>query len=253
MHGFELGVQDGELHQPVGRIVMDVPFPGGHRGREIVRADGHEPGVLQGASGRSDPVGNAPVLARGLAFAADAVQQHPVRFADDALRQGQFLQQLPRPAQGSAVVEHFADVAPARRRFRFAAGFELQHLAHGGLRALDARGKDRFLRRQRRKQDVGVGGGSERAGVARHGRGGRPQERDQRRPFEPLGRKPPGVVVNRGRHRSPSPPNPSDFRFSSIAASSRAASACCARHSAARRRILASNGSPSSGGGSAPT
>ena len=204
MQGLELGVQDGELHQPIGGLVVHVPLPCAHGRGELVRADGHEGRLLHGAAGRADPVGDAPVVAGRLALPAHPGEQHPVRLPDDPLADGQLLQHPLRLPHRGAVVEHLVDVGPALGGFRVLSGLELQDLAHGGLGALDARGKHRFLHCHGGEQDPGVGDGGERSVVARHRRDRRTDQRDEGRPVETrLGREAPLVIVNRRHQPAP--------------------------------------------------
>ena len=119
VQGLELRVQDGELHQPIGGLVVHVPLPCAHGLGKLLRPDGHEGRLLHGAAGRADPVGDAPVVAGGLALAAHPGEQHPVRLPDDPLADGQRLQHPLRLPHRGAVVEHLVDVGPALGGFRF--------------------------------------------------------------------------------------------------------------------------------------
>ncbi len=199
----KLGVQDRQLHQAVGGVAMQVLFPGAHGIGQLVGANRHKARLLHRAASRTDPIGNAPILAWRLALAAYAIEQYLVRLAHHALRQRHAGQQLLGHAHGGAVVEHLADIVAARlAQFRGTAfGLKLQHLAHGGLGAFDARGQHRFLRGQWREQHRRVGDGRQRAVVSRHRRRGRPQQRDQLRPVQRSRRKLAQVIVD-GHHAS---------------------------------------------------
>ena len=96
----------------------------------------HKLGLFDGASGLTNPVGDTSILTGRLALAAPAIQQHLVRLADNPLGKRPILQRFFRLPHGSTVVEHLTDVVPALGRLRFLSGFELQHLAHGGLSTL---------------------------------------------------------------------------------------------------------------------
>ena len=202
MQGLELGVQDGELHQPVGGVRVDVGLPRAHGFGKESGVDGHEPGLVDGAAGRSDPVGHAAVFAGGLSLAPDAGQQHAMRLADDPLGQRQVLQHLPGPPHGGAVVEHLVDVVEARGRSRFPSRLEPQNLAHRRLGALDARRENRLPGDQGRQQDARARHDGEHSVVAGHRCRGRADERDQPCPVEVLGGKSTDVVLH-GLHRTP--------------------------------------------------
>ena len=90
--GLELCVEDCELHQPIGSTLMDVSFPRAHGIGKPIRGDRHKPGIVDGATWRSDPVRSTAVNTRRFAFTTHARQQNGVRGADNALRQRQLLQ-----------------------------------------------------------------------------------------------------------------------------------------------------------------
>ena len=128
VQGLEFGVQDGELDQPVGRVRMDISLPCAHGVGEALRIDGHEFGFVDGAAGRPDPDGRAPVLAGGLVLTPDMREQHPVRLADDPLAKRQVPHHILGPPHGGAVVEDLMDVLATRRRSRLPPRLELQDL-----------------------------------------------------------------------------------------------------------------------------
>ena len=63
----EFGVENGELHEAVGGVAMHVALPCAHGVGDFPRFDGHEFRVLDGRSGRADPVGRATIFAGRLA------------------------------------------------------------------------------------------------------------------------------------------------------------------------------------------
>ncbi len=70
VQGLKLRMQDRQLHQTVSGIVVNVTLPGTHGIRQLVGGNGHKARLLYGATGRADPVGDAPVLTRRLALPA---------------------------------------------------------------------------------------------------------------------------------------------------------------------------------------
>ena len=69
---------------------------------------------------------------------------------DDALAQRKVFKERDGSVHRRAIVQYFLNVILAFGGGRTFPGHELEHLAHGGAGALDPRGEDRFLGRQRR-------------------------------------------------------------------------------------------------------
>ena len=119
--------------------------------------------------------------------------------ADQALRQRQIIQQPQRLVQGGAVIQHLADIGLLRRALigLVAAGFVFQHLAQGGLRAFDPARQHRFLRGQRRQQNIRVGDAMQYPVIPGHGGIGRTDQGDQFGPAQIGGGKAALMIQNR--------------------------------------------------------
>ena len=208
-------MQDGELHQPIGCIIVDIAFPGAHRIGQFVGSDGHKARRLDRAARRANPVGNATVLAGCLVLPAHPGKQYRVRAADYPLRDRQGRQQLLGLAHGGAVVEHLLDILATSRWYHLLPGLKLQHLAHRCLGAFNARRQHGFLRTQRGEQHTGIGHSRQHPVVAGHSRRRWAEKRDQTRPVDLSRREAPFVVLDRC-HQAPSTANIRRWKSSSM-------------------------------------
>src|SRR5580704_12752842 len=91
MDGLEFRMDNGELHEPAGRGSVNIALPLVHGQRQALCAARDEARLFDRAACRPDPVRNAAVFTRRSVVTTHPLNQHFVRFADQTLRQWQFV------------------------------------------------------------------------------------------------------------------------------------------------------------------
>ena len=154
---FELGMDQGELHQgiPLARVIVFLPVvhirrhPGG-LGRNVE-------GLLNGRTRCADEVLTGPEPSPSHVATADAAEQDLVELAEEGESERAPPQLLLRRQQVLPVVDDLLDVLTRRLLRDVCPGFELQHVAQGRPCPLDPGRQDRLLGRQQPKEHLRIG------------------------------------------------------------------------------------------------
>ena len=179
-------MQNSELDQTVRNISMDVFLPDAYAIRQLIPRYWDELCLFDLAAGRTDPIRAAAVFTRRLVFPTHAFQQNAVGIFNHPLTERQFLELANRMGHRSPVVEDFLDIGHFLwRPAGFPAfGLVFQYFRDRCDRTFDLRGEYRFLRGQRRQEDVRIGHGVERAIIPGQRGIGRPDQRNQLFPIQ---------------------------------------------------------------------
>jgi hypothetical protein len=110
-------------------------------------------------------------------------------------------------AHGATIVQHFFGIVALGlgEGCRITASLDFQHFANGDMRALNLGGQHRFLRGQRRQQNMCVRNRRQQPIVTRQPGIGRTQQWNQARPLQVAGRKLAKVVADRAGGHAESP------------------------------------------------
>ena len=154
MDGLELRVDERGVHQRREGVVVKELLPLPKAGHQLAGRRGNVPGVLEDASGRTDPVLGAAKLSRGSRVSPDAPHQSLVQLPHETQGERQRVQ-APYPVlQGGHVVGHLLQIGCIP--FDLCPGPRGKQLAQGSLRALDAAGKHRFPVQERPDEQVRI-------------------------------------------------------------------------------------------------
>lgn len=133
MYGFELIMHESALHQHrLPRIAVQVLFPVLHCRRHLLWRWRQERCIVQGAAGRSYPVGRVPELPRRCIVAAHPFHQNSMHFTDQACAPWQRLRPCQAIVQCKNMVRHLKHVGLACRFAR--ARLEIKKVIQAGSR-----------------------------------------------------------------------------------------------------------------------